>query len=46
MTNHGYRVFLIGLVLAVVRNRTHTTICILIHAGYNSVGVLLGLLWP
>ena len=39
-------VFVIGLVLGLVRNRTNTTICILIHAGYNSVGVLLGLLQP
>jgi membrane protease YdiL (CAAX protease family) len=39
-------VFVIGLVLGLIRNRTHTTITILIHAGYNSVGVLLGLLQP
>jgi hypothetical protein len=39
-------VFVIGLVLGLVRNRTHTTICILIHAGYNAIGVLLGLLQP
>ncbi len=39
-------VFIIGLVLGLIRNRTHTTICILIHAGYNSTGVLLGLLQP
>jgi membrane protease YdiL (CAAX protease family) len=39
-------VFLIGLVLGLIRNRTHTTICVLIHAGYNSAGVLLGLLQP
>lgn len=39
-------VFIIGLVLGLVRQRTHTTVCILIHAGYNSAGVLLGLLQP
>ena len=39
-------VFVIGLVLGLIRNRTHTTVCILIHAGYNSTGVLLGLLQP
>ena len=39
-------VFIIGLVLGLVRNWTHTTICILIHASYNTVGVLLGILQP
>ncbi|MFC2037416.1 lysostaphin resistance A-like protein [Chloroflexota bacterium] len=39
-------VFIIGLVLGLMRNWTHTTICILIHAGYNTAGVLLGLLQP
>jgi membrane protease YdiL (CAAX protease family) len=39
-------VFLIGLVLGLIRNRTHTTVCILIHASYNSTAVLLGLLKP
>lgn len=39
-------VFIIGLVLGLVRNWTHTTICILIHAAYNATGVLLGLLQP
>jgi membrane protease YdiL (CAAX protease family) len=39
-------VFVIGLVLGLIRNRTHTTVTILIHAGYNSVAVLLGLLRP
>jgi len=39
-------VFIIGLVLGLVRNRTHTTVCILIHASYNAAGVLLGLLQP
>ncbi len=37
-------VFVIGLVLGLVRNRTHTTVCILIHAGYNAAGVLLAML--
>lgn len=36
-------VFAIGLVLGLMRNRTNTTVCILIHAGYNTVGTLLGL---
>jgi hypothetical protein len=36
-------VFVIGLVLGVVRKRTHTTVCILIHAAYNTVGMLLGM---
>ena len=39
-------VFVIGLVLGLVRNRTNTTTAILIHAGYNMAGVLLGLLKP
>jgi membrane protease YdiL (CAAX protease family) len=39
-------VFVIGLVLGLVRNRTSTTTAILIHAGYNALGVLLGLLKP
>lgn len=39
-------VFVIGLVLGLMRNRTSTTICVLIHAGYNSVGVVLGLVSP
>jgi membrane protease YdiL (CAAX protease family) len=39
-------VFVIGLILGLICNRTHTTVTILIHAGYNSVGVLLGLLQP
>jgi uncharacterized protein len=37
------QIFVIGLVLGLVRKRTHTTICILIHAGYNAAIVLLGL---
>ncbi len=39
-------IFVIGLVLGLMRNRTNTTVCILIHASYNAVGVLLGLLQP
>jgi membrane protease YdiL (CAAX protease family) len=39
-------ILVIGLVLGVIRNRTSTTICILIHAAYNATGVLLGLLQP
>jgi membrane protease YdiL (CAAX protease family) len=34
-------VFVIGLVLGLVRNRTNTTVAILVHAGYNAVGTLL-----
>jgi hypothetical protein len=36
-------VFVIGLVLGLVRIRTNTTNCILVHAGYNAFVVLLGL---
>jgi len=39
-------VFIIGLVLGLIRNKTHTTVCILIHASYNAAGVLMGLLQP
>jgi membrane protease YdiL (CAAX protease family) len=39
-------IFIIGLVLGLVRNGMSTTICIVIHAAYNSTGVLLGLLQP
>jgi hypothetical protein len=39
-------VFVIGLALGLVRNRTSTTIAVLIHAAYNSGGVLLGLVNP
>ncbi|MFN2290067.1 MAG: type II CAAX prenyl endopeptidase Rce1 family protein [Anaerolineae bacterium] len=34
-------IFVIGLVLGLVRDRSSTTICILIHATYNTVGTLL-----
>jgi membrane protease YdiL (CAAX protease family) len=37
-------VFVIGLVLGLVRNRANTTLCIIIHAAYNSVGILLEML--
>jgi membrane protease YdiL (CAAX protease family) len=37
-------VFVIGLVLGLVRQRANTTTCILIHAAYNTVGTLLGML--
>jgi hypothetical protein len=34
-------IFVIGVVLGLVRDRSSTTICILIHATYNTVGTLL-----
>jgi membrane protease YdiL (CAAX protease family) len=46
MTIATLEVFVIGLVLGFVRNRANTTTAILIHAGYNAAGVLLGLLKP
>jgi hypothetical protein len=39
-------VFVIGLVLGLVRKKASTALCILIHAGYNMTGVLLGMLQP
>lgn len=39
-------VFIIGLVLGLVRQRANTTTCILIHATYNFLGVLLSPLYP
>jgi membrane protease YdiL (CAAX protease family) len=36
-------VLVIGLVLGLLRNRTSTTVAILVHAGYNTVGTLLGM---
>jgi membrane protease YdiL (CAAX protease family) len=39
-------VFIIGLALGLTRSRTNTTVCVLIHAGYNSLGVLVGLANP
>lgn len=41
-----FEVFLIGLILGVIRNRTNTTTTILIHVTYNTVNVLLAPLWP
>jgi membrane protease YdiL (CAAX protease family) len=37
-------VFVIGLVLGLVRNRANTTLCIVIHATYNMVGIFLEML--
>ena len=34
-------ILIIGLVLGLIRNRTSTTVAILVHAGYNTLGVLL-----
>lgn len=34
-------VFVVGLVLGLVRRRTNTTICLVIHAGYNFLDLLL-----
>lgn len=39
-----FQVFIIGLVLGLVRMRANTTTCIAIHAAYNALIVLLGLL--
>jgi membrane protease YdiL (CAAX protease family) len=36
-------VFIIGLVLALVRKRAHTTMAMIIHIAYNAVGTLMGL---
>lgn len=44
LTAATLEVFVIGLVLGLVRNRANTTLCIVIHAGYNMVGVLLEML--
>jgi len=40
------QVFIIGLVLGWVRQRSNTTTCILIHSGYNTLIMILGLLLP
>jgi membrane protease YdiL (CAAX protease family) len=37
-------ILIIGLVLGLVRQRTSTTICMIIHASYNTVGTLLEML--
>jgi membrane protease YdiL (CAAX protease family) len=44
LTAATLEIFFIGLVLGLVRKRSHTTICILIHAAYNTIGTLMGML--
>ena len=44
LTYATLEILLIGLVLGLVRKRTSTTLCIVIHATYNTVGTLLTLL--
>jgi membrane protease YdiL (CAAX protease family) len=44
LTAATLEIFVIGLVFGLVRKRSHTTICILIHAGYNTIGTLMGML--
>ena len=44
LTAATLEVFVIGLVLGLVRKRANTTLCIVIHAGYNMVGILLEML--
>ena len=44
LTYATLEILLIGLVLGLVRKRTSTTLCILIHATYNTVGTLLTML--
>jgi membrane protease YdiL (CAAX protease family) len=39
-------VFIIGLVLGLLRYRTNTTTCILVHASYNMLTVLFGMWQP
>jgi hypothetical protein len=39
-------VFVIGLILGLLRYRTNTTTCILVHASYNILTVLLGMWLP
>jgi membrane protease YdiL (CAAX protease family) len=46
LTMATLEIFVIGLVLGLVRNRTHTTICILIHASYNTISTLMGMYLP
>jgi membrane protease YdiL (CAAX protease family) len=43
LTVATFEVFLIGLVLGLVRKRSNTTVCIIIHASYNTLGTLLGM---
>jgi uncharacterized protein len=42
LTPATLEVLLIGLILGVVRKRSNTTVCIIIHALYNMTGALLG----
>jgi len=42
LTPATLEVLLIGLILGLVRKRTNTTVCIIIHALYNMTGALLG----
>ncbi len=44
LTAATLEVFIIGLVLGLVRSRANTTLCIIIHAAYNMVGILLEML--
>ncbi|MGD9148258.1 MAG: CPBP family intramembrane metalloprotease [Anaerolineae bacterium] len=44
LTAATLEIFIIGLVFGLVRKRSHTTICILIHAGYNTIGTLMAML--
>lgn len=44
LTPATLEILLIGLVLGMVRKRTSTTLCIVIHATYNTVGTLLAML--
>ena len=44
LTYATLEILLIGLVLGLVRKWTSTTLCIVIHATYNTVGTLLGML--
>jgi membrane protease YdiL (CAAX protease family) len=44
MTIATIEILIIGLVLGLVRNRANTSVCILIHVGYNTGGTLLEML--
>ena len=39
-------IFVVGLVLGLLRDRTSTTVCILVHAAYNVLNVLLAPYFP
>jgi uncharacterized protein len=39
-------IFVVGLVLGIVRERSNTTVCILIHAAYNILSVVLAPVFP